>query len=111
MPLNWLATLLGNRGRAEEALLLQRQALLLDPTHVGLAGNLAVNLIKMGRIEEADAYVRGGYAGLTEVRDAIPESRRERCLEAALGRMIRLAEAQGNVDEAEELEALRPKGS
>ncbi|MEM9305608.1 MAG: tetratricopeptide repeat protein [Pseudomonadota bacterium] len=66
--LNWLATLLGSRGRAEEALLLRRQSLLLDPTHLGLAVNLAINLLTVGRIEEADA--------LTESLAAEPANRR-----------------------------------
>ena len=51
--LNWLAMLVGNQGRVRESVALRREALYRDPTHTGLAGNLAGGLVALGRFEEA----------------------------------------------------------
>jgi tetratricopeptide (TPR) repeat protein len=85
--MNWLATLLGSEGRLRESVLLRREALARDSTHTGLAGNLAIGLVALGRTAEARELIE-------------PIARQPRDLRATRYPRQQIAYAEGRPDEA-----------
>ena len=56
--LNNLANLRAIQGRLEESLELRKEVVRLDPLHAIFYTNLAQTLLRLGRLDEADAAVR-----------------------------------------------------
>jgi TolB-like protein/Tfp pilus assembly protein PilF len=59
---NSLAVLIAELGRLDEAVVLERRAIALDPLRVGSHFNLALYLIALGRYDEAEAALRKAIA-------------------------------------------------